>query len=236
MNILISLGNDIINSFIGQQKKGDISRMFLEYFKKKNYFDEWIKISYINSYISEKNNIILIQPITSIFDMKNISIKNILNYINYNHVVKKNICLIIPDIYRPIGKYKIKTYVKIHENLGSDFYNILHANIINNLKDYSYINLCFGIHNNIQNNDIPTNKSIQTYFKENINEQENKIIHKSFQLANEHLHKLIFNTNIITTNFIHEKQKYPAMEPRKNFRKDTSNRRYILDVYKHMYK
>lgn len=60
MNILISLGNDIINSFIGQQKKGDISRMFLEYFKKKNYFDEWIKISYINSYISEQNNIILI--------------------------------------------------------------------------------------------------------------------------------------------------------------------------------
>lgn len=98
------------------------------------------------------------------------------------------------------------------------------------------MNLCFGIHNYIQNKDIPTNKSIQTYFKENINEQENKIIHKAFQLANEHLHKLILNTNMITTNFIHHKQKYPAMEPRKNFRKDTSKRRYILDVYKHMYK
>ncbi|CRG93703.1 conserved Plasmodium protein, unknown function [Plasmodium gallinaceum] len=228
--ILIALGNEIKKNSVSNFKKGDVSRMYLDYLNRKYNFDEWIKLSNINSYICEKNDIILIKPIISIFEKSGTLIKNILSYLNYADT--KNICIIIPDFYRSVGTYKYKSYVKIHEKLGSDFYNILNSNIINNINSCNYLQLCLGI-NNLQKQE---KKSTHFNFLEPIDEHEYKKFLKTFELADEYFNKKILNSHYITTNYIQFKKKYSAMEPQKHFKKDTSKRRYILDIYKHMYK
>ncbi|SCO93255.1 conserved Plasmodium protein, unknown function [Plasmodium malariae] len=236
--VLIALGNEIRKENVANFKRGDISLMYVDYLNRKYNFGEWIKSSNINSYICEKNNVILIKPIISLLQncsnfQYNVgkSIKNMLSYLNYNNN-PKNICFIIPDTYRPTGKYKFKNYIKIHEKLGSDFYNILNSNIINNLNDTNYLQLYIGI--NKLHYDQST--GVNSIFHEPITEQEYKVFYKTFQLADEYFNKKILNANFVTTNFIVFKKKYPAMEPQKHFKENTSTRRYILDVYRHMYK
>ncbi|SBT38768.1 conserved Plasmodium protein, unknown function [Plasmodium ovale wallikeri] len=231
--ILIALGNEIrkeVRDSFTKCKKGDVGRMYVNYLSRKYNFDEWLHLSNINAYVCEKDMTVLIKPITSIGQSNGMIIKNILTYFNCRDT--KNVCIIIPDMYRSIGKYKYKNYIKIHKKLGPDFYNILNTDIISSFSNNNFLQLCFGI-NNLKNE---KGTSIHTYFQENINEQEYHIFLKTFQLADEYFKKQILNSSLISTNYIHFKQKYPAMEPQKCFKKTTSKRRFILDVYKHMYK
>ncbi|SBS95018.1 conserved Plasmodium protein, unknown function [Plasmodium ovale curtisi] len=231
--ILIALGNEIrkeVGDSFTKCKKGDVGRMYVNYLSRKYNFDEWLHLSNINAYVCEKDMTVLIKPITSIVQSNGLIIKNILTYFNCRDT--KNVCIIIPDMYRSIGKYKYKNYIKIHKKLGPDFYNILNTDIISSFSNNNFLQLCFGI-NNLKNE---KGTSIHTYFQENINEQEYHIFLKTFQLADEYFKKQILNSSLISTNYIHFKQKYPAMEPQKCFKKTTSKRRYILDIYKHMYK
>ncbi|CXH83109.1 conserved Plasmodium protein, unknown function [Plasmodium berghei] len=228
--ILIGLGNEIKNKIVSNFKKGDISRMYLDFLNDKYKYDTWIYLSNIKSYICEKNNIILVKPINQINKQSGITIKNILNYLKCEDA--NNVCIIIPDIYRPIGKYKYKEYIKIHEKLGSDFYNLLNIDILKNLNNKNYLQLCFGT-NNLQNEKI---MSVHSNFQEDIKENEHKLLLNTFKLADEYFNKIILNSNYISTNYIHFKKKYPAMEQQKNFKINTSKRRYILDIYKHIYK
>ncbi|GAW81899.1 hypothetical protein, conserved [Plasmodium gonderi] len=228
--ILIGLGNEIKKGISPNLCKGDVSRMYLDFLNKKYNMDEWHHISNINSYVAEKNDIILIKPVKCISQNSGMVIKNILHYLNCKDL--KNVCIIVPDMYRLVGKFKYKNYTKIYKKLGADFYNILNADIINNLLNNNFLQLCIGVNN------LPNERkfNITTTFQECINEHEHKIFLKIFQLADEYFSKKIMNSKVITTNHIHFKEKYPAMEPQKSFKRSTAKRRYILDVYRHMYK
>ncbi|VWU51787.1 conserved protein, unknown function [Hepatocystis sp. ex Piliocolobus tephrosceles] len=228
--LLVALGNEIKTNSLRYDKKGDVGRMYLSYLNKKYKFDEWLYLSNINSYVCEKDGIILIKPITSIIQNNGILIKHILSYFNCRDI--KNTCIILPDIYRPVGKYKYKEFAKIHEKLSSDFYNLLNTNLMNNLNKNNYLQLCFGT-NSLQHEKV---SSVKDNFEEVITEHEHKIFLNTFKLADEYFKKKILNSNYVCTNLIHLKKKYPAMEPQKRVKKSTATRRYILDIYKHMYK
>ncbi|KJP86968.1 hypothetical protein AK88_03367 [Plasmodium fragile] len=228
--IVIALGNEIKRGVTSQQCKGDVPRMYVNYLQQRYNMDEWHHASNVNSFICEKNNIILIKPVTSLEKNSGLVIKNILNYLNCEDL--KNVCIILPDLYRSIGKFKYKNYTKIYEKMGPDFYNILNSNIINNVLNNNFLQLCIGVSN--YPNEIKN--AVVTTLQESLSDGELKKIFKTFQLADEYFNKKIMNGKVITTNYIHLKEKYPAMEPQKSFRRSTSSRRYILDVYRHMYK
>lgn len=228
--ILIALGNEIKRGVASHQCKGDVPRMYVNYLRQRYNMDEWHHASNVNSFICEKNNIILIKPVTSLEKNSGLVIKNILNYLNCEDL--KNVCIILPDLYRSIGKFKYKNYTKIYEKLGPDFYNILNSNIINNVLNNNFLQLCIGVSN--YPNEVKN--AVASTLQECLNDGELKKIFKTFQLADEYFNKKVMNSKVITTNYIHLKEKYPAMEPQKSFRRSTASRRYILDVYRHMYK
>ncbi|CAG9478049.1 conserved Plasmodium protein, unknown function [Plasmodium vivax] len=228
--VLIALGNELKRGAASHQCKGDVARMYVNYLRQRYSMDEWNHVSNVNSFICEKNNIILIKPVTSLEKNSGLAIKNILNYLNCEDL--KNVCIILPDLYRSIGKFKYKSYTKIYEKLGPDFYNILNSNIINNVLCNHFLQLCIGV----SNYPNETKNAVAIALQECLSDGELKKIFKTFQLAEEYFHKKIMNGKVITTNYIHFKEKYPAMEPQKSFRRSTASRRYILDVYRHMYK
>lgn len=227
--IIIGLGNEIKRSVQRELRRGDVGRLYLDYLNKKHFFGDWLELNNINCYISEKNRIILVKPRGSIFENNGIIIKNILHYFNIGNT--RNLCVVYPDLYIPIGKYKYKLYAKIHNQLGSDFYNILNSSLMNYLKDSNYTRLCLGIKNIHKEN-----KSVERNFIEPICEKEYKTYVEAFELADEYFNKKIINTNFITTDKIQFKKKYPGMETQKRFKKSTARQRYILDVYKHIHK
>lgn len=221
-------------------KKGDIARAYLDYLNKKYTFDDWENLSNINCEVCEKDKIILIKPITSIFGKNGIIIKKILNYFDFSYNNLNNVCIVVPDFYRPLGKYKYKKKATIHKQLGSEFYNNLNYDIINTLQNSNYLRLCLGT-NTLQKSVSPVHPvqsipSIETNFVEALTKTEKHILYKTFELADEYFNKRILHGSFITTDKIPFKQKYAAMEPQKHFKKDTSTRRYILDIYKHMHK
>lgn len=246
LRVFIGLGNEIKNSSsnVFLKQKGYIGRDYVDYLNRKYEFGEWIYSSNINCFFCEKDKILLIKPIASIFEKNGIIIKNILTYfdlnLNLNSSNLSNICIVYPDFYRPLGKYKYKKNAFIHKQLKNCFYNILNFDIISTIKCSKYLRLCLGTNNELKYvkpvHPAYSIQSIELNFLEDINTNEKHTLYKTFELADEYFNKQILHSRFITTDKIPFKKKYAAMEPQKNFKKDTSTRRYILDIYKHMYK